>query len=195
MSAALATGAVALTPMFETAVLADGRSCESLVALKLPDTTISRAGVVAAGAFVPPAIPQGRGGRGGNPFATLPSFCRVVASVKPTSDSDIQIEVWLPVANWNGRFQAAGGAAGGNSAVAGGINFPALASSVRAGYATAGTDNGHQGATLAFASDHPQRLIDFGYRATHEMTVKAKAIVKAFYESGPSHSYWNACAA
>src|ERR1700690_3982167 len=88
VSAGVAIGAVALTPISETAVLADSGSCESLAALKLPDTTISRAEVVAAGAFAPPANPQagaGRGGRGGNPFATLPSFCRVVASVKPTT--------------------------------------------------------------------------------------------------------------
>jgi feruloyl esterase len=207
-SSALAISAVTLTPVSGTAGIADSGSCESLATLKLPDTTISRAEVVAAGAFTPPANAQlggGRGGRGGNPFATLPSFCRVVASVKPTTDSDIQIEVWLPLGlpseargasgGWNGRFQAAGGAAGANSAVAGGINFPALANSVRAGYATAGTDNGHQGATLAFAPDHPEKLIDFGYRATHEMTVKAKSIIEAFYGNGPRHSYWNACAA
>ena len=197
----IATIAVALTAISTTAAPAAGTSCEALAALTLPDTTIAHADVVAAGAFVPPPNPQaaagrgGRGGRGGNAFATLPSFCRVVASVKPTSDSDIQIEVWLPAADWNGRFQAAGGAAGANSAVGGGINFPALANSLRAGYATAGTDNGHQGATLAFAPDHPEKLIDFGYRATHEMTVKAKAIVETFYGRGPTYSYWNACAA
>jgi len=199
LSVAIATGAAGSTLITATAVPADAASCESLAALKLPETTISGAEVVASGAFVPPANPQaaaGRGGgRGGNAFATLPSFCRVIASVKPTSDSDIQIEVWLPTANWNGRFQAGGGAAGANSAVAGGINFPALANSIRGGYATAGTDNGHQGATLAFAAGHPEKLIDFGYRATHEMTVKAKAIVEAFYGRGPTYSYWNACAA
>jgi len=198
LSTAMAIGAVASMPISETAVLAGSSACDSLAALKLPDTTISRTEVIDAGAFAPPVNPQagaGRGGRGSNIFATLPSFCRVVASVKPTADSDIRIEVWLPAANWNGRFQAAGGAAGANSAVAGGINFPALANALLAGYATAGTDNGHQGATLAFAPGHPEKLIDFGYRATHEMTVKAKAIVEAFYGSKPSYSYWNACAA
>ena len=201
-------------------------SCEQLAASQLPDTTIVRADMVEAGAFMPPANPQaqapagGRGGRGaapaaegegapapaargaggggggrGNPFATLPSFCRVVATVKPTSDSDIQIEVWMPASNWNGKFQSAGGAAGANSAIGGGINFQAMANSVRAGYATAGTDNGHQGATLAFAAGHPEKLVDFGYRATHEMTVKAKTLIEAFYGNGPRYSYWNACAA
>jgi feruloyl esterase len=197
-SAAMAISVAAPTAISETAVLADGRSCESLAVLKLPGATISQAEVVAAGAFTPPVNPQaggGRGGRGGNVFATLPSFCRVAARVTPTADSDIHVEVWLPAANWNGRFQAAGGAAGANSAVGGGINFPALANSLQAGYATAGTDNGHDGATLAFAPGHPEKLIDFGYRATHEMTVKAKAIVEAFYGRQASHSYWNACAA
>ena len=133
LSAAIAGSAAASTLLGATAVPVDGASCESLAALKLPDTTIARAEVVAAGAFVPPANPQaaagrGGGGRGGNAFATLPSFCRVVASVEPTSDSaHSRSRVWLPAADWNGRFQAAGGAAGENSAVAGGINFPALA--------------------------------------------------------------------
>lgn len=177
---------------------AAGTSCELLATVKLPDTEIVRAELIAAGAFTPAEAAQpaqGRGGRGGNAFASLPSFCRVVATLKPTNDSNIHVEVWLPSAEWNGKFQASGGAAGANSAVAGGINYPAMATSIRAGYATAGTDNGHQGATLSFAVNHPEKLVDFGYRATHEMTVKAKSIIEAFYGNGPRYSYWNACAA
>ena len=77
VSAAMAIGAAASTLLGATPVPADGASCEALSAMKLADTTIARAEVVAAGAFVPPANPQaaaGRGGRGGNAFATLPSF-------------------------------------------------------------------------------------------------------------------------
>src|SRR5262245_63377089 len=80
-------------------------TCESLSSLKLPDTTITTAQSVAAGAFKP----AGGGGRGGgNQFADLPAFCQVAATLKPTSDSDIKIEVWLPASGWNGKFEAVG---------------------------------------------------------------------------------------
>ena len=83
---------------------ADGAAaatCESLASLSLPDATITSAQVVAAGEFVPPS--GGRAGRGANPFKDLPPFCRVVATLTPTSDSDIKVEVWLPASGWNGN--------------------------------------------------------------------------------------------
>src|SRR5688572_20511840 len=80
------------------------QSCEALSSLKLPDATITMAQSVAAGAFTPPA-----GGRGGGAqFTDLPSFCRVAATLKPSAESDIKIEVWLPASGWNGKFQATG---------------------------------------------------------------------------------------
>ena len=134
-------------------------------------------------------------GPGGNPFKDLPAFCRVAATLKPTADSNIRIEVWLPADNWNGNFLAAGNGGGAGAALQGGINVPALAAALRRGYATAATDTGHEGATLSFAIEHPEQLIDFGYRAVHEMTVRAKSIAAAFYGDGPQLSYWNGCAA
>ncbi|PYQ78296.1 MAG: hypothetical protein DMG01_11905 [Acidobacteria bacterium] len=83
---------------------ADGAAaatCESLASLSLPDATITSAQVVAAGEFVPPS--GGRAGRGANPFKDLPPFCRVAATLTPTSDSDIKVEVWLPASGWNGN--------------------------------------------------------------------------------------------
>ena len=77
--------------------------CESLTTLNLPNTTITLAQTVAPGAFTVPVAPGrgGRGGRGGNAYANLPSFCRVAATLKPSSDSDIKIEVWMPATGWN----------------------------------------------------------------------------------------------
>ena len=160
-------------------------SCESLSALALPKTTIA-AQVVAAGTFT---APGGRGGRG-NAMADLPAFCRVEATLKPSSDSDIKIEVWLPAENWNGKFQAVG-----NGAWTGTIGYAAMADALRRGYATSSTDTGHVGGSASFALGHPEKLIDFAYRSEHEMTVKAKAIVNAFYGSAPKYSYWNGCSA
>ena len=63
------------------------------------------------------------------------------------------------------------------------------------GYATSSTDTGHTGNTAAFAPGHPEKVIDFGWRAVHEMTLAAKQVIAAYYDSGPRYSYWNGCSA
>ena len=89
--------------------LSAATTCENLASLKLPDTTITSADAVPAGGFTQPGARGG--GRGGDAASTLPAFCRVAATVKPSSDSDIKIEVWLPTSNWNGKLQAVGNGA------------------------------------------------------------------------------------
>jgi feruloyl esterase len=112
----------------------------------------------------------------------------VAATIKPTSDSDIKVEVWLPTSGWNGKFQAVG-----NGGWAGVISYRELGDALRRGYATASTDTGHVGGRGTFALDHPEKLVDFAWRSEHEMTVKAKAVIQAFYGSKPRLSYWNGC--
>jgi len=107
----------------------------------------------------------------------------------PSSDSHIEVEVWLPE-KWNGKFQAVG--VGG---WAGSISYGSLASAIEKGYAAASTDTGHKGATGEFAVGHPEKLIDYAYRGVHEMTVTSKTVISAFYGRGPSHSYWKGCSA
>jgi Tannase and feruloyl esterase len=182
-------GAAFVTPAYAA-------TCASLAAARLPDAAIARAEVVAPGTFSPPD--GGRRGRGGaNPYQDLPAFCRVVATLTPSSDSDIKIEVWLPASadgsggpasGWNGKFQAVG-----NGGWAGVISYAAMAEALRNGYATASTDTGHVGGRGTFALDHPERLIDFSWRSEHEMTVKAKTLIQTFYGSAPKLSYWNGC--
>ena len=162
--------------------------CESLATLTRPNTTIVSATTQAAGAFAPPSAPGGRGSVPNPIFGKLPSFCRVTASLTPTPDSDIRIEVWLPSSGWNGKLQSVG-----NGAWAGTIGYAALANAVTGGYASAATDTGHVGNTATFVPGHPEKMNDYGYRAVHEMTLAAKAIVSAFYGSGPQLSYWNGC--
>src|SRR6202162_6326557 len=112
-------------------------TCESLASLRLPETTITSAKTVAAGAFTSPAP---GGPAAASQFLTMPAFCRLTAALTPSSDSDIKVEVWLPVSGWNGKFQAVG-----NGGFAGVISYSALAAALRDGYATASTDTGHQG--------------------------------------------------
>jgi len=164
------------------ALASAAQTCDSLSSLKLPETTITAATLVPAGPFVAnPAAPAG--GRGGPP-PTVPAFCRVQLTVSPA----INIEVWLPASGWNGKFQGVGG--GGYAGV---IAYPALANALRAGYATASTDTGHTGNDPQFAMGHRELVIDFGYRAIHEMTVKGKQLVDAFYGSAPRQSYFVGC--
>src|SRR5207302_10885464 len=125
------------------------------------NTTITVAQSVAAGAFTPPA-PGGAGARGGNQFANLPAFCRVQATLKPSSDSDIKMELWLPVvAGWNGKFRGTGNGGLGGGA---GVHAGTLANGVRLGYATAANNTGHEGDS-SYAIDHPEKIKDFGYRS------------------------------
>src|SRR5437899_3613264 len=194
---AAASATVPVTASADSTAIAP-QSCENLRALKLPDTTIVLAERVAAGAFSLPNPYIGgswsAGPRGGMPIvapADLPAFCRVAGVIRPVADSEIGFEVWLPLANWNGKFLGVG-----NGGFSGYIDYPNLTAPLSRGYATANTDTGHQrvGAqTMEFVLNHPQKLIDFGYRAVHETTVKAKLIIAAFYSRRPASSYWNGC--
>ena len=153
-------------------------TCESLKTLSLTDTTITLAESHAAGSFTPP---------GSTTALQLPAFCRVAGTVSPA----IQFEVWLPdPSTWNSKFQGEG-----NGGLAGTISYGAMATALRRNYATASTDTGHQVTNPdgIWALEHPQLIIDFAYRGTHEMTVKGQAITAAYYGTNPSLSYFVGC--
>jgi len=160
--------------------------CEQLKSLSLPNTTLTAVEAVPAGPYQPRQTP-GRGGPPAQPIM-LPAYCRVAATLKPSTDSDIKMELWLPAENWNGKFQMVG-----NGGWAGIISFPAMAAALREGYATSSTDTGHEGGNGMFALDHPEKIVDFGWRAVHETVVQSKALVAAFYGGNPKYSYWNGC--
>ena len=112
-------------------------------------------------------------------FSDLPAFCQVQATLRPTADSDIKVEVWLPAAaGWNGKLQGIGNGGMGGGV---GVNPVLLAGGARQGYATVGTNSGHEGDST-YAIGHPEKVKDWGWRAYHEMTVTAKALIKAHYD-------------
>src|SRR5262245_40654711 len=165
-----------------TAAPALAATCEDLKTLALPHTTIAIAQSVPAGTFTPPVGP---------PLTGLPAFCRVVGAAHPTNDSNIGFEVWIPVgADWNGKYLQVG-----NGGFAGSIPYGSLGSALQRGYATAGTDDGHVagGTNAAWALGHPEKIIDFGYRALKETTNNAKAILAALKATDPAHSYFVGC--
>jgi Tannase and feruloyl esterase len=182
---AVLAGAFAFAPA--TGVAA---SCESLSRLKLANTTITLARMVEAGGFrfpanaiIPPRMREQR-------FGNVPAFCRVTATAKPSADSDIKVEVWLPASGWNGKFLGVG-----NGGWAGSINYGGLAQGVAGGFATASTDTGHSGlgSDAKFAFGHPEKLIDLGYRSVHEMTAVGKSVTAAYYRHSSRLAYWSGC--
>jgi feruloyl esterase len=156
------------------------RPCESLLRLVSPSVSITLANTVEAGAFTPT--------EGTEPLSHLPAFCRVAVKLSPSADSDIGAEIWLPAAGWNGKFIAVGSGGWGGS-----IAYDDMADALRRGYATSATDDGHTGRGASFIAGHPDKFVDFAYRAEHEMTLEAKRLIKAFYGRGARLSYWSGC--
>ena len=166
--------------------------CDKLKSLSLPDTSVTAVEYVPEGPYRAPSPFPGAQAKGQQPAISLPAYCRVALVLTPSKDSRIESEVWLPAEDWNGKLLVVG-----NGGWAGSISFPAMASSLKEGYATASTDTGHKaadgGGSGMFALGHPEKIIDFGYRALHETTVKAKAIIGTYYSKGPKYSYYNGC--
>jgi len=160
-------------------------ACESLAQTKVTIGRVLSAESVGAGAFTPPTTANASAAAA---FTTAPAFCRVTLQLTPSSDSDIRVEVWLPKAGWNRKLQASG-----NGGLGGTIPYPALAASVKAGYAAVATDTGHVGGNADFVAGHPEKLVDFGHRAIHEMTVAAKTVVTAHFDARPMRAYFSSC--
>ncbi len=174
--------------MFSGSALA-ASSCEGLKKLKLDNASITNAFIVPKGA-APKNTGFGGGPRNEISQPDLPAHCRVQIDLTPTTDSMIKMELWLPAENWNGKFMGTG-----NGFFAGsiqGMMFD-MPEALRLGYATAGTDTGHQGEGGEWAIGHPEKMIDFAYRSTHEMTVKAKEIVRAYYGQDEKYAYFKGC--
>jgi feruloyl esterase len=153
-----------------------------LGSLALPDTKITAAQLVPAGTYAAPD---------GEVFNNLPSFCRIAATLTPTSDSDINIEVWMPFSNWDGNFVGTG-----NGGIGGRIVYSSLALIVSFNTAVANTDLGTSPAASQggkVLTGHPEKQIDYATRSTHLMTVRSKEIIEAFYGVAPKYSNFIGC--
>jgi feruloyl esterase len=155
-------------------------SCEDLARLKTPHVSVSLATEVTSGHLNGTDTP--------GELTGLPPFCRVVVQITPTKDSQIGAEIWLPLTHWNKKLLAVGSGGWG-----GAIPYDELADGLNRGYAAGATDDGHRGAGGSFLMGHPEKLIDFAYRAEHEMTLEAKRLIEVLYGQIPAHSYWSGC--
>jgi hypothetical protein len=165
-------------------------SCRPLMESKISGATIIFADVVEAGGFAGPPGPSSSRDLTA-PYKNVPAFCRVVVVAKPTTDSEIRIEVWMPLAGWNGKLQGIG-----NGGFAGTIDFMQLGAAVSKGYAATATSTGHTAETpleASWALGHPEKVVDFGHRGIHEMTRVAKEAVHAFYGKDAQRSYFVGC--
>lgn len=154
--------------------------CAQLAVLHVPAATITGAVVLSARMALPKR----------SPAVAHAALCRVTATLQPVPESHIKIEVWLPLAHWNGKFLGLGTGGWGGQ-----IPYEDLAAALAKGYAAAASDTGHEDPTGSgnFAIGHPEQVIDFSYRAIHEMTVAGKAIVRAFYGRAAQPNYFNGC--
>jgi hypothetical protein len=161
-------------------------NCASLASFTAEgNTTVTSATLVTSGTLVTP---------NNLTLTNLPSFCRVQITSRPTTDSNIFAEVWLPQSTWNGKFLSSG-----EGGFAGVPNYTRLGLDggldelLRRGYATASTDTGHSSTDTFWAVGHPQKAIDYLYRAKHLVTVAAKGLIAAYYGQAPNRSYFNSC--
>jgi feruloyl esterase len=157
-------------------------NCDAIKQLQLPDTTITTVERESTGDLSAPGVEK--------PFHELPVFCRVTGVLRPTADSDIHFEVWLPEKDWNQRYLGVG-----NGGFAGSIGYQNLAGNLRRGFATAGSDAGHQGNAedASWSLSHPEKTKDFGWRAVHLTAERAKDVIKAYYGQTPEKAYFDSC--
>ncbi len=181
----ISTAALSLTLVtLDAAPVRAASPCVNLQGMSLVDGTITSATDITA--------PYTTTASSGTAMITVSApfpFCRVTATLTPTPDSDINMEIWLPsAANWNGKFLGVG-----NGALTGAIWHTSMVRPLQAGYAVANSDLGHPISTANWALGHPEKVIDYAYRADHVTAVASKAIVTAYYGAGPRRSYFHGC--
>lgn len=140
-------------------------SCSEVSSLRLSDVRISVAEPVA-------------------PSGDAKAHCRVAGVI----GKEIHFELLLPD-DWNGRFFMGGG--GGYV----GAVTNSVRSTVNQGYATSGTDTGHQanGLEAGWALNNAERQVNFGHLAIHRTAEVSKAIMRAYYGAHPEYSYFSGC--
>lgn len=174
------TGLVVLAVVAGACVAARASDCAGLGKLRLEATTITRAAVVTGGTL---AV-------GGQTEKDLPPLCRVEGVLRPSADSEIRFEVWMPESRWNGRLLGVG-----NGGFAGSIYYGQMVRYLKRGYAVAGSDAGHEAEATdgSWAYRHPEKVKDFGWRAVHETRERAGELVRAYYGKPQTKAYFDSC--
>ncbi|KAL8418484.1 hypothetical protein RB594_001901 [Gaeumannomyces avenae] len=115
-------------------------------------------------------------------------LCRIVVNVTTSPTSEVLVEAWLPD-TWTGRFLATG-----TGGLGGCVDYYALQNGVSSGFATLGTNAGHNGSAGSdFFLNQPETINDFGHRAIHVEAEVGKELLAQYYGSAPRHSYYAGC--
>ena len=152
--------------------------CAGLANVKLEGATIASASVVSGPSTI------------GGARVAVP-FCRVEGVARPSSDSEIRFEVWLPSTSdkWTGRMKI-----DGTGGYAGGVPYALLAQDIGDGFVTAGSNMGHDGGeSPAWTVNHPEKVKDWGLRAHYSVATAAKALSAAYYDKPVRYSYFEGC--
>jgi len=156
------------------AFAAQAEDCANLTAMRIPRGTVTSAGM---------ASTEG---------PTKINYCRVRVTSKPTADSDIGIELWIPVGTaWNGKFEQVG-----NGGFAGAMPYRSMARALMLGYAVAATNDGHQSTDsidASWALNHEEKVKDYGWRAISETTLASKRILQTFKSRPADKAYFVGC--
>lgn len=173
-----------LSALLSGSVLKAQEKCAALLQLKIPNITIGSAELIPAGLAAVPTM------LGVVAKMQMPAYCKVKGIAAPTKDSAIGFEIWMPASTWNGKFVQVG-----NGGLAGSIPYPLMYPQLRHGFAVAATDDGHtgQGTDGSWAAGHPEKVIDFGYRAVHQTAQVSRQIIRAYYAKPAAFSYFSGC--
>ena len=178
----LVAAGIVVSALIHMPVQAQVGTCESLASVSLPNsTTITTAQSLPGGTLSLSAV-----GTTYN-LTGMPPFCRVNGVTRPGPNSNVNWEVWMPAAGWNGRFEQLGG--GG---IDGSINLTRMGLMLALNYAVAATDGGSTGQFVDFVNNSDRQL-DFAYRAFPATHDNAIPLIQAYYGSGPTKSYFVGC--
>jgi Tannase and feruloyl esterase len=161
----------------------DSAACAALKDFPLQHARVVSASYDAGGS----AIPYKSEWLGGFSF-DLPASCRVKLMLSPSSDSRIEMEIWMPAkSSWNHKLWS-----NGNGGLGGSIDELGVITALARGYASSGTDTGHHAMAIdgSWALGHPEKRIDYGYRAIHETAVASKILIRHFYGQSVAHAYF-----
>jgi feruloyl esterase len=163
--------AVGASPFTAPAQTTNHLTLRELAQTRLPDVVLSTV------TWVAPDLAKDPGAKG-------------YVEVKGIIGGNNRFELLLPE-EWNGKFVM-----GGGGGFVGSVQNMAR-SSVRQGYATVGTDTGHEtttgGVTAVWALDDVEAKLNFGYLAVHRTAETAKGLIRAYYGKEARYSYFEGC--
>ncbi|KAI5367089.1 Putative tannase/feruloyl esterase, alpha/Beta hydrolase [Septoria linicola] len=141
-------------------------------------------------------VPEAQGATPAGIWSGL-NVCNItVTYAHPGRNDEINVNAWLPLNDWNGRFLASGGG-GWLTGLPSDSHGPIAAQ----GFATASTDGGHsiwESSSAGWALNSPgnvdlNMLQNFASVALNDLATIGKQVTEKFYGRPADKSYWGGC--